>query len=106
MEGRTCAYVGVGAPVEPVGDPAAVLALLRRTTPLTVGSSLAAALADGADPVARLAEDVEAARAEGRPYEPELEDAGVRRTRLAAARRAAGGRDLARLEREYRSARE
>lgn len=105
VDGRPLAYVGVGAPLEPPGDPAEVLDLLRRTTPLTVGASLAAALADGDDPEARLAADVEAARDEGRPHEPELADPAVRRVRLAAARRAGEGRDLTRLATEYRSAR-
>ncbi|HET7573334.1 MAG TPA: hypothetical protein VFJ77_11775 [Gaiellaceae bacterium] len=104
-EGRARAYVGVGTAVAPLADAAAILALLRRATPLTVGSSLAAALADGDDPERRLAADVEAARAEGRPHEPELADAAVRRARLAEARRAAAGRDLGRLVAEYRSAR-
>lgn len=106
VRGRPRAYLGVGEPVAPRSDPDEVLDLLRRTTPLTVGSSLAAALADGADPEARLAADVEEAREQGRPYEPELDDPAVRAGRLAEARRAAGGRDLSRLEREYRSARE
>lgn len=106
VEGRRpLALVGVGPPVEPPAGADAVLALLRRTSPLTVGSSLAAALADGDDPEARLAADVEAARAEGRPYEPELERREARRARLAVARGLAAGCDLTRLEREYRSAR-
>jgi hypothetical protein len=105
-EGRVRAYVGVGRATGPVEDQAEILALLRRATPLTVGSSLAAALDDGDDPERRLAEDVEQARAEGRPHEAELADPSVRRARLAEARRAAVGRDLARLVNEYRSARE
>ncbi|HZT52859.1 MAG TPA: hypothetical protein VE995_00590 [Gaiellaceae bacterium] len=105
VRGRPRAYVGVGAPTDPQLEVEETLALLRRTTPLTVGSSLAAALADGADPEERLARDVERARAEGRPHEPELADPGVRRERLAEARSAAAGRDLTRLVNEYRSAR-
>ncbi len=104
--GRARAYVGIGAPADPRLDADATLALLRRTTPLTVGSSFAAALAHGADPEQRLAHDVEEARREGRPHEPELALAAVRRERLAEARRAARGRDLARLVNEYLSARE
>lgn len=103
--GRTRAYVGVGAPVGPELGVEETLALLRRTTPLTVGSSFAAAVADGAEPGRRLAEDVEAARQEGRPYEPELADGAVRSERLAEARRAAARHDLTRLACEYRSAR-
>lgn len=103
--GRTVAWVGVGAPADPQLDVEQTLALLRRTTPLTVGSSLAAALAEGADPEERLARDVEAARREGRPQDPGLADVAVRRERLAEARRAARGRDLSRLVAEYRSAR-
>ena len=105
VEGRTRAYVGVGEPVAPPEDAAVVLGLLRRTTPLTVGASLAAALADGADPESRLAADVEEALGQGRPVEPELADPAVRRERLATARRLAAGRDLTRLVNEYRSAR-
>jgi 1-acyl-sn-glycerol-3-phosphate acyltransferase len=105
VSGRTLAYVGVGAPVEPIGDPDAVLDLLRRTTPLTVGASVAAALADGDDPEQRLAADVAVAREEGRPCEPELADAASRRERVAAALRAVEGSELDRLVRGYRSAR-
>jgi hypothetical protein len=105
VAGRPRALVGVGEPVEPVADPDELLALLRRTSPLTVASSLAAARADGGDPASRLAADLDAARAEGRPYEPELDDAGVRAERLAVAGRLAEGRDLLRLVNEYRSAR-
>jgi 1-acyl-sn-glycerol-3-phosphate acyltransferase len=102
VDGRTHALIGVGAPVEP---PVDVLELLRRTTPLTVGESVAAALADGVDAHGRLDGDVEAARAAGRPYEPELDDPLVRRTRVETALRHARGRDLARLVVAYRSAR-
>jgi len=103
--GRTRAYVGVGAATDAGLELEETLSLLRRTTPLTVGSSFAASLADGADPEERLARDVERAHEEGRPYEPELADPQVRRERLAEARRASAGRDLARLVNEYRSAR-
>jgi 1-acyl-sn-glycerol-3-phosphate acyltransferase len=105
VDGRVHAFVGVEEPVEPPRDGAAVLELLRRTTPLTVGESVAAALADGADACRRLADDVESARASGRPYEPELDDADVRRRRVDTALRRAGGRDLDRLVLTYRSAR-
>jgi hypothetical protein len=102
VDGRVHAFIGVGAPVEP---PVDVLELMRRTTPLTVGESVAAALADGADPYTRLDADVETAQADGRPYEPELDDATARRNRVATALRHARGRDLARLVLTYRSAR-
>jgi 1-acyl-sn-glycerol-3-phosphate acyltransferase len=105
VDGRVHAFIGVGEPAVPPKSGDAVLELLRRTTPLTVGESVAAALADGADANARLETDVDAARAEGRPYEPELDDALVRRNRVATALRHARGRDLARLVLTYRSAR-
>jgi hypothetical protein len=53
----------------------------------------------------RLEADVEAARSEGRPYDPQLSDPELRLRRLAVARRLSEGRDLSRLVREYRSAR-
>jgi 1-acyl-sn-glycerol-3-phosphate acyltransferase len=105
VDGRVHAFVGVGERVEPPRDGEAVLELLRRTTPLTVGESVAAAIADGADPQARLAADVESARECGRPYEPELDDAAARSKRVETALRHARGRDLDRLVLTYRSAR-
>ena len=105
VAGRTHAFLAVSAPSAPTDDAGEILALLRRTTPLTVGDSVAVALADRADPEQRLADDVEAAREEGRPYEPELDDAEVRRKRAATAVAAALGRPLDRLVRTYRSAR-
>jgi 1-acyl-sn-glycerol-3-phosphate acyltransferase len=102
VEGRTHAFLAVSAPVEPDAD---VLSLLKRTTPLTVGDSVAAALADHADPERRLADDVEAAREERRPYERALDDAEVRRGRVEVALRVAQGRSLERLVSTYRSAR-
>jgi hypothetical protein len=102
VEGRTHAFLAVSPPAEPGVD---VLALLKRTTPLTVGDSVAAALADRADPERRLAEDVEAAREERRPYLRELDGAEVRKRRVDVAVRVAHGRPLDRLVRTYRSAR-
>lgn len=102
VEGRTHAFLAISAPAEPEVD---VLSLLKRTTPLTVGESVAAALADHADPERRLAEDVEAAREELRPYERTLDDAEVRRRRVEVAVRAARGHRLDRLVSTYRSAR-
>jgi 1-acyl-sn-glycerol-3-phosphate acyltransferase len=102
VEGRTHAFLAVSAAAEPDAD---VLALLKRTTPLTVGDSVAAALADRADPERRLADDVEAAREEQRPYLPELDDAEIRKRRVDVAVRVAQGHSLDRLVRTYRSAR-
>jgi 1-acyl-sn-glycerol-3-phosphate acyltransferase len=102
VEGRTRAYLAVSAPHAPGVD---VLELLKRTTPLTVGDSVAAALADGDDPYARLDRDVAAAREEGRPCAPELDDEHERRRRVEAAVRVARGRPLDRLVRTYRSVR-
>jgi hypothetical protein len=92
----------VSAPAPPDVD---VLDLLKRTTPLTVGDSVAAALADRDDPERRLGDDVAAARDEGRPYEPELDDPEVRRRRTETALRFAGRRPLERLVRTHRSVR-
>jgi 1-acyl-sn-glycerol-3-phosphate acyltransferase len=97
--GRPYAYVGIGEPVEPPADDDAVLALLRRTTPLTAGQLVAAGAADGAGA------EIAAALAEGRPVAPELLDPERRRRRLEEARAAAGRVPLDRLVREYRSAR-
>jgi 1-acyl-sn-glycerol-3-phosphate acyltransferase len=105
VAGRTNAYLAISAPSRPTDDADEILGLLRRTTPLTVGDSVAAALADRSDPERRLADDVEAAREQGRPYEPELDDAEVRRRRAATAVATAQGRTLDRLVRTYRSAR-
>jgi 1-acyl-sn-glycerol-3-phosphate acyltransferase len=105
VRGRTHAFLAISAPRAPTDDAGELLALLRRTTPLTVGDSVATALADHADPERRLAEDVEAARDERRPYEPELDDPDVRRKRMAIALGAAGAQPLERLVRTYRSAR-
>jgi hypothetical protein len=102
VEGRTHAFLAVSEPVDPTAD---VLELLKRTTPLTVGDSVAAALADRADPERRLSDDVEAAREERRPYLRELDDAEVRKRRVEVAVRVAQVRPLERLVRTYRSAR-
>ena len=57
VDGRPRAYLAVSAPAPPDVD---VLDLLKRTTPLTVGDSVAAALADRGDPEGRLGDDVAA----------------------------------------------
>jgi 1-acyl-sn-glycerol-3-phosphate acyltransferase len=97
--GRPFVYVGIGEPVEPTTDDAEVLALLRRTTPLTAGQLVATGSAQQAE------REVEAALAAGRPVAPELLDPERRRVRIEEARSAAAGRDLGRLALEYRSAR-
>jgi len=102
VDGRPHAFMAISAPHEPDVD---VLGLLKRTTPLTVGDSVAAALADGDDPARRLDDDVAAAREEGRPYEPSLDEPEVRRRRVETAVRVARGQPLDRLVRTYRSVR-
>lgn len=94
--GRPLAYLGIGEPGAPLADDAEVLALLRRTTPLTAGQLVATGGGE---------EAIEAALAEGRPVAPDLLDPERRRRRLAEARAAAAGRDLDRLALEFRSAR-
>jgi hypothetical protein len=80
--------------------------LLRRTTPLTVGQIVAARMQAGERATERdIAEEVERARAEGRPFEPELADARIRARRLREALRAVPGMDIAYIAREYESAR-
>jgi len=97
--GRPYAYVGIGEPVEPPEDEASVLALLRRTTPLTAGQLVAARTDE------RALDEIDAALADGRPVAPELLDRARRRERLEEARAVAGRLPLDRLVREYRSAR-
>jgi 1-acyl-sn-glycerol-3-phosphate acyltransferase len=109
--GRPRAFLGLGIPTPPpttdVDDQ--VLALLRRTTPLTVGQVVASYAGEPGSLDARLAAEVRTARAEGRPFEPELEGEAYRRQRLGEAVSAAAAADeavLERLAREYASARE
>lgn len=113
--GRTRVHLALGDSGEPPREDveAALLGLLRRTMPLTCGQVVAAALAAGADADPRALERelenaVAAARAEGRPVEPELTTAEGRRRRLAGALAAAPGKAeaLAFLAREHASARE
>ncbi|MEX0815977.1 MAG: hypothetical protein WD027_00905, partial [Gaiellales bacterium] len=73
------------------------------------GQFVASRLVDGGHPTAdELAEEVEAAREEGRPVDPDLLSEEGRRGRLAEALAAAPRHEdqLAFLAREYRSARE
>jgi hypothetical protein len=113
--GRTRVHLALGPPAELPRDAVedALLALLRRTMPLTCGQVVAARLAAGAqaDPDAldrSLEEAVAAAREEGRPVERDLLERGSRRRRLAEALAAAPTRPraLGVLAREYASARE
>jgi Acyltransferase len=107
---RTHAFVAIGSAVAPpeVDAEREVLALLRLRTPLTCGQFVASRLVDGVDPTAEeLVADVEAAREEGRPVDPDLLSEEGRRSRLAEALAAAPSHEdqLAFLAREYRSAR-
>jgi Acyltransferase len=111
VRGRTHAFVAIGsAHAPPEADAEGeVLALLRRRTPLTCGQFVASRLVDGGDPKAEeLAEEVEAARTEGRPVDPDLLSEDGRKGRLAEALAAAPRHadQLEFLAREYRSARE
>ena len=111
---RTRVFVSLGDAVPPPpGDvDDAVLALLRRTTPLTCGQAVAAHVAGSETASTRavraaVAEAVAAGHAEGRPIEPDLLDRGRRARRvdeaLAALPRRRGA--AAYLAREYRSSR-
>lgn len=112
VRGRTIVFLALGAQVEPPsGDvEAELLALLRRTMPLTCGQVVASRLVSGektsaAD--AAVADAVGEARAEGRSFDPELADPERRRRRVAEALAAARARagELEFLAREYESAR-
>jgi hypothetical protein len=115
VRGRTRVHLALGEPVTPPNADVEVeiLALLKRTMPLTSGQFVASRLEAGveADPTALerdLAEAVALARAEGRPVEPELITPEGRRRRLAEALAAAPRRSRALpvLAREHASARE
>ncbi|MGH3022153.1 MAG: hypothetical protein ACRDNI_00725 [Gaiellaceae bacterium] len=115
VRGRTRVHLALGPPVQaPETDvEASLLALLRRTMPLTCGQVVAAALAERAeaDPPAlerRLADAVAEAVAEGRAVERELGSPAARRRRLAEALAVAPSRPAALdfLAREHASARD
>ncbi len=114
VRGRTRVHLALGPAIGPPREDVeqTLLDLLRVTMPLTCGQVVAARLQAGAEAdVAaierELAAEVEAAREEGRPVEPDLLEGGTRRRRLVEAlsvapRRAA---DLPFLVREHASAR-
>jgi len=113
VRGRTRAVVSVRPAVapEPKDVEAQVLAELKLAMPVTCGSVVAHALRAGAEPAAALEQAVEKARAEGRNVERDLQSAEGRRRRLAECLGvlAQGKVDdglLARLAREYESARQ
>jgi hypothetical protein len=110
VRGRTHAFVAIGSAVGPPETDAEreVLALLRLRTPLTCGQFVASRLVDGGHPTTEeLAEEVAAARAEGRPVDPDLLSEDGRKSRLAEALAVAPRHadQLEFLAREYRSAR-
>jgi 1-acyl-sn-glycerol-3-phosphate acyltransferase len=96
--GRTRAYLAIGEPFDPPRGDAdeAVLAALRRLTPLTAGQVAARAELHGLEP-----ERVAAEAADGRPAEPRLRE--LLPVAVAAARQAPR-RVLERLDLELRSA--
>lgn len=114
VRGRTRVWVAFPTPALPPDDDveAALLALMRRSVPLTAGQFAAQRLQAGADAdparlQRELAEAVEAARAEDRPVEHELLEAEGRRRRLNEALATAPGKPeaLPYLALEYESAR-
>lgn len=115
VRGRTKVVISLPEQVPPPAEDveAGLLALMRRSMPLTCGQLVAHRLRAGADAdpaglVRELAAAVDAARAEGRPVEPALLSAEGCRRRLAEALSVAPRkpRELAFLAREYESARE
>jgi hypothetical protein len=111
VRGRTHAFVAIGSAVAPPEGDAEreVLALLRLRTPFTCGQFVASRLVEGAHPTAEeLSDQVETAREEGRPVDPDLLSDEGRRLRLEEALAAVPRHEgqLAFLAREYWSARE
>jgi hypothetical protein len=115
VKGRTRVHLVHGPPAQLPRDDVegALLALLRRTMPLTCGQVVATLLEAGAEAEVpalerELADAVAAAQEEGRPVEPDLESPEGRRRRLAEALAVAPrrARELPFLAREYASARE
>ena len=108
--GRTRVFVAIGEQVAPAEREAEdqALRLLRAAMPLTCGQVVAQlANVDGEASEDDVARAVEAARDEGRPFDPELAGREGRRRRLADALGAVRGREreIAFLAREYESAR-
>lgn len=116
VRGRTRVFVSLPEPVEPPADDLerSLLAIMRRSMPLTAGQFAADRLLAGAEAEPQrlereLAAAVEAARAESRPVEPDLLRPESRRRRLAEAFSVAPRRlprEIAFLAREFESARE
>ena len=113
--GRTRVHLALGAPVAPPATDveAEILALLKRSMPLTCGQVVASRLEAGAeaDPTALerdLADAVALACSEGRQVDPGLTTSEGRRRRLAEALAAAPRRsgELPFLAREHASAHE
>jgi 1-acyl-sn-glycerol-3-phosphate acyltransferase len=109
--GRTRVFLSIGEPVAPEerDAEAQALALLRRGMPLTCGQVVARLARAGCGASEDdVTEAVEAARAERRPFDPELAGGESLRRRLADALAAVPGREreMAFLAREYESARE
>jgi 1-acyl-sn-glycerol-3-phosphate acyltransferase len=112
VRGRTLVYLGIGVEAPPPADDVEprILALLRRTTPLTVGQVVAHTLLRGAGTAAEaeasLAERVREAWRHSRPFEPRLRDPRERRERVAEALAAADAKkdELPFLARELESA--
>jgi Acyltransferase len=110
VRGRTRALVSIGDASTPPAEDVeqAVLTQLRRTMPLTCGQFVASELLAGRTPSpGGLADAVNAARGEGRPFDPDLHTSEGRARRLAAALAQAERRrdELPYLAREYGSAR-
>jgi 1-acyl-sn-glycerol-3-phosphate acyltransferase len=113
VRGRTRAVVSVRPAFtpEPRNVEERVLGELRLAMPVTCGSVVAHALRAGGEPAAALEHAVEEAHEEGRNVERALQSAEGRRQRLAEcldvlAQGKVSDRVLARLAREYESARE
>jgi hypothetical protein len=108
--GRTRAFLSFGDPVEPPSTDIeeATLSLLKRAMPLTCGQFVAHELLAKRSPdPASLADAVDEARAQGRPFDPDLVDHERRKARLIEALAAAERvhAELPFLAREYESAR-
>ena len=113
VRGRPRAVVSVRPAVAPKPKEVEeqVLAELKLAMPVTCGAVVAHAMRAGADPAAALERAVEEARTEGRHVEQALQSAEGRHRRLAEcldvlAQGKVSDRAMARLAREYESARQ